>query len=157
MMNYWLTYVNMVGMKRQINTCLFMSTSVAYAVGCPKCYCIFNWFFLPKLGFLDFIWTWALHCFTLPVMMNCFERKNIYICHISWYFGKGKMYMLFVEFRKCFRICVKTYWDFSGSNPNKMSITYAIVKTPYDELSIYYIPFAYVYNKLFTFIGLHNN
>jgi hypothetical protein len=38
-----------------------------------------------------------------------------------------------------------------------MSVTYAIVKTPYDELSICYITFVYVYNKLFTFISLHNN
>jgi len=71
-------YVNLVGMKRKINMCLFMSTSVACAVGCPKCYCIFNWFFLPKPDFLDFIWAWALRCFTLLMMMNYFLRKDIY-------------------------------------------------------------------------------
>jgi hypothetical protein len=38
-----------------------------------------------------------------------------------------------------------------------MFVAYAIVKTPHDELSICYITFAYVYNKLFTFISLHNN
>ncbi len=32
-----------------------------------------------------------------------------YICHINSYFGKGKIYLLFIEFRKCVRICVKTY------------------------------------------------
>ncbi len=38
-----------------------------------------------------------------------------------------------------------------------MSIAYVIMKTPHDELSICCITFAYVYNKLFTFISLHNN
>jgi hypothetical protein len=38
-----------------------------------------------------------------------------------------------------------------------MFVAYAIVKTPRDELSICYIAFKYVYNKLFTFISLHNN
>ncbi len=38
-----------------------------------------------------------------------------------------------------------------------MSIAYVIVKTPHDELSICCITFAYVYNKLFAFITLHNN
>jgi hypothetical protein len=38
-----------------------------------------------------------------------------------------------------------------------MSIAYAFVKTSHDELFICYITFAYVYNKLFTFISLHNN
>jgi len=37
-----------------------------------------------------------------------------------------------------------------------MFIAYVIVKTPHDELSICCIIFAYVYNKLFTFISLHN-
>jgi len=83
--------------------------------------------------------------------------KKGYICHISSYFGKGKMYLLFMEFCKCVRICVKTYWYSLGSNLNIMSIAYVIVKTPYDELSICYITFAYVYNKLFTFISLHNS
>jgi len=83
--------------------------------------------------------------------------KKGYIFHISSYFGKGNMYLLFMELRKCVHICVKTYWDFLGSNPSTMFVTYAIVKTPYDELSICYITFAYVYNKLFTFISLHNN
>jgi len=62
--------------------------------------------------------------------------KKGYICHISSYFGKEKMYMLFMEFLKCFRICVKTYRDFSRPNPNVMSIAYVIVKTSHDELSI---------------------
>jgi len=62
-----------------------------------------------------------------------------------------------MEFCKCVRICVKTYWDFSGSNPNVMFVAYVIVKTPHDELSICCITFAYVYNKLFTFINFHNN
>jgi len=38
-----------------------------------------------------------------------------------------------------------------------MSVAYAIVKTLHDELFICYITFAYVYDKLFTFISLHNN
>jgi len=37
-----------------------------------------------------------------------------------------------------------------------MFVAYAIVKTPHDVLSICCITFAYVYNKLFTFISLHN-
>ncbi len=79
MMNYWKTYVNMVGMKGQINMCLFMSISVACVVGWPKFYHVLNWFFLPKLGFLDFIWTWAPCCFNVLVTMNCFLRKDIYV------------------------------------------------------------------------------
>ncbi len=66
--------------------------------------------------------------------------------------------MLFMEFPKCVHIFVKTYWDFSRSNSNAMSIAYAIVKTHgHDELSICCITFTYVYNKLFTCISLHNN
>ncbi len=38
-----------------------------------------------------------------------------------------------------------------------MFVAYAIVKTPNDELSICYITFAYVYNKLFTIVSLRNN
>ncbi len=41
--------------------------------------------------------------------------------------------------------------------PNAMSLAYDIVKTPHDKLSICCITFAYVYNKLFIFINLHNN
>jgi putative flippase GtrA len=37
-----------------------------------------------------------------------------------------------------------------------MFVAYAFVKTSHDELFICYIIFAYVYNKLFTFISLHN-
>jgi hypothetical protein len=107
------------------------------------------------LVFCPYIQNWVLHCFTLPMTMNCFKKGYIY--HINSYFGKGKMYMLFMEFCKCVCICVKTYWNFSRSNPNAMFVAYAIVKTPHDELSICYITFAYVYNKLFTFISLHNN
>ncbi len=44
-----------------------------------------------------------------------------------------------------------------GSNPNVMFVAYVIVKTLHDELFIYYITFAFVYDKLFTFISLHNN
>jgi hypothetical protein len=83
------------------------------------------------------------------------KKENI--CHISSNFGKGKMYLLFMEFHKCVRVCVKTYWGFFGSNPNEMSIAFFLMETPHDELFIFYITFAYVYNKLFTFISLHNN
>jgi hypothetical protein len=86
--------------------------------------------------------TWALCYLTLLMMMNYFFKG--YTCHINSYFGKEKMYMLFMEFRKCVRICFKTYWDFWGSNPNAMSFAYAIVKTPHDELSICCITFACV-------------
>jgi hypothetical protein len=37
-----------------------------------------------------------------------------------------------------------------------MYVAYAIVKTLDDELFICYITFAYVYDKLFTFISLHD-
>lgn len=78
-----------------------------------------------------------------------------YICHIISYLGKGKI-ILFLWFCKCFYMCVKTYWDFLGSNLNTMFVVYAIVKTSHDELSIVAI-YLHVYNKLFTFISLHNN
>jgi len=32
-----------------------------------------------------------------------------YICHINSYFGKGKMYLLLMEFHKRVCICVKKY------------------------------------------------
>ncbi len=37
-----------------------------------------------------------------------------------------------------------------------MFVAYAIVKTSHDELSIVAL-YLHVYNKLFTFISLHNN
>ncbi len=65
--------------------------------------------------------------------------------------------MLFTKFCKFVRICVKTYWDFLGSNLNAMSVTYVIVKIPHDKLFICCITFACVYDKLFKYINLHNN
>jgi len=71
--------------------------------------------------------------------------------------GRERCICCLWKFCKCVCIYVKTHWDFSRSNPNEMSIAYVIVKTPYDELFIWYFTFAYVYNKLFTFISLQNN
>ncbi len=47
------------------------------------------------------------------------------------YFGKGKMYLWFMLFRKCKCICDQTYLDFSGSIPNVIFVAYAIMKKPH--------------------------
>ncbi len=39
----------------------------------------------------------------------------------------------------------------------EMFVAYVIVKMSHVELSICCITFAYMYNKLFIFISLHNN
>jgi hypothetical protein len=60
-------YINMLivcplRQVRQITLCSFStcfnSTSVACACW-PKCYHVLNWFFLPKPGFLEFIWIFS--------------------------------------------------------------------------------------------------
>jgi hypothetical protein len=56
----------------------------------------------------------------------------------------------------CSHLC-QNILRFFEINLNLMSIAYVIVKTSCDELSICYITFTYVSNKLFTFKTLHNN
>jgi hypothetical protein len=47
-------------------------------------------------------------------------------------------------------------WKFSMLIPNVMYVAYAIVKIPHDETYICCMTFTYVYNKLWTFVSLHN-
>jgi len=58
---------------------------------------------------------------------------------------------LFMEFVNVFTFVIKMYWSFLALIPNAISIAYAIVKTPHDELATCYL------NKLWTFISLHNS
>lgn len=48
-------------------------------------------------------------------------------------------------------------WKFSMLIPNVMYVAYAIVKIPHDEIYTCCMTFTYVYNKLWTFVSLHNN
>ncbi len=71
-------------------------------------------------------------------------------CYIDC-LGSGNIFVLFMLLCKCSCICGKLQIDCSKLSP-KVRTTYAIIKTPQDELFIYYMTFAYLYNWYLTFI-----
>ncbi len=95
-----------MGMKRQINMCLFMSTGVAYVVG-QVLMCL-------QLNFPSKTWFFGLYLNLGSTLLHSISDDELffekgYIYHISSYFGKGKMHLLFMKFCKCVHNCVKTY------------------------------------------------
>lgn len=71
-------------------------------------------------------------------------------CYIGC-LGSGNIFVLFMLLCKCSCICGKLQIDCSKLSP-KVTTTYAIIKTQQNELSIYYMTFAYLYNWYLTFI-----
>ncbi len=85
-----------------------------------------------------------------------FLKKDIYVILIHILRKERCIYCLW-SFVNVFAFVPKHIEIFRDQNSNAMSIAYVIAKTPHDELSTCCITFAYVYNKLFTFISFHNN
>jgi hypothetical protein len=73
------------------------------------------------------------------------------------YLGNGDIVLLFMLLCKCDRICGTLQIFLGGFSSNAISVAYAIVKSPQDELFSHYITFAYEYSKCFTFMMLINN
>jgi hypothetical protein len=76
--------------------------------------------------------------------------KKRYIYYINSYFGKGKMYLLFMEFLINMFTFVSKHIDIFRYQIQMQCLANAIMKTLHDELSICYTIFAYVYNKKFA-------
>ncbi len=73
------------------------------------------------------------------------------------YFGNEQIHLLFIVFCRCNHICGTIYLDCSGLIPNVISIAYAIVKRPHDELCVCCMTFAYLYNTFSTHINFWSN
>ncbi len=136
-----------LGSKIVSNVLIFFQH--VYAVGsfvlCYECWvvCIVNFFELSSTNS-----NINLGCSVLLYYGRWIFKKKRYICHINSYFGKGKMYLLFMEFYKCVHICVKTYGD--------VCCTMSLWKC--HMLSCLFVALHLnVYSKLFIFISLHNN
>jgi hypothetical protein len=99
--------------------------------------------------------TWAPRCFTLPVTINCFYKKDIYVILIH-ILGRERCICCLWSFVNLFAF-VSKHIEIFQDQIQMQCVAYPIVKTLHDELSICCITFAFVYNKLFTFISLHSN
>ncbi len=87
------------------------------------------------------------------------DDLSFYFCSVfeCEYLGNGDIVLLFMLLCKCDCICGTLQIYVFGFNSNVISVTYAIVKSPQDELFSHYITFAYEYSKCFTFMMLINN
>jgi hypothetical protein len=73
-------------------------------------------------------------------------------------FGEWKyIFIVYIVMQMQSHICGALEKDFSWLNPNVISIAYAIVKSPQNELSSCCMTFAYEYRKCFTFVMLVSN
>jgi hypothetical protein len=73
------------------------------------------------------------------------------------YFGNEQMHLSFIVFHKCNHICGTIYLDCFGLITNVISVAYAIVKRPHDELSICCTKFSYLYKNFSEFVHFLSN